>query len=368
MCQYPVSCAYWLGYEWDPYSCKCIKRHLWWEWQDTETDPIDTTTISASTTTTSIPTDAPTLPPIDGCADSIIKSGECLYEGQVKYSCNGCFKIVIENGNLVVYYNNVPGVPPVWTSNYTNGLAVKACAENPNFVFYGASMQLWIILFTGPVDAKLLDNGQMMFAQRGTNSSFTYGTSASCYPTTTTQTETTTETAFEGTTPEGTTTDETTTFIETSVAPLGPCNGNRIVQKECLYPGQAKCSKNGCFKFVVENGDLVVYKNTMPPVFVWRSNYTNGQALRACTENNIFSTPPLWTIHFNNGIEAEIQDDGLLVFYENGVKQSFTVGIPSTCAESTDPPTETTPFEYTTYPLTEERKYNIWPFETLMRL
>lgn len=145
------------------------------------------------------------------CSESIVDVGECISTGQAKISCNGCFKMVLEKGNLVVYYNNAPGLPPIYTFN-TNGQAVKACASSSApFYFYSASGQIvwgsFIHMYSLGVYMKLLDNGQIVFASKNESDILisTYGKSTSCYN------------AFNDT----------------------KCIGNVLSNTECLYPNQA---------------------------------------------------------------------------------------------------------------------------------
>jgi hypothetical protein len=120
------------------------------------------------------------------CSQSVIDVGECFVPGQVKVSCNGCFKMVLEGGNLVVYHNNLLGLQPVFTYSIW-GLAVKACGEGTYFQFYTSDGSP--VGGVGPehdyngVIAKVLDNGQIVFAAKNASIAhvFTFGNATSCY-------------------------------------------------------------------------------------------------------------------------------------------------------------------------------------------
>lgn len=221
----------------------------------------------------------------------------------------------IENGNLVIRHNTNLTSSPIFVYTVTSGQTAEICAGSDMLSFYSASEQIiWNNGVGGGIgiDARLLDNGQVIVQSRGLNSSYQLiGTLANCYTSTTI-----------------TTTTSTTTSSIFSI----PCIGDTLYIGQCLYPGQALCSKTGCYKAIIENGDLVVYRIS-DMIIAWRSPYTNGRATRACATNSSYFDISPHTIGLSGPSNAQLTNDGQLFFLlqSTGQRNLGNLGIGSSC-------------------------------------
>jgi hypothetical protein len=210
---------------------------------------------------------------------------------------------VIENGNLVVYKNsNLPSV--VWRSNQYSNNTQKVCIQGAVVnVFSG-----WGIYgFNNSCDImQIQDDGLIVFWENGIKRTYTEGIKSSC-PTTT----------------------STTTTQSTTTAAYIPCIGDTIYSGQCLYPGQALCSKNGCFRMIIENSVLIAYRMSDMSV-AWKQPIKSINACMAIT--GVFAE----LIEFARLSDAVLTDDGQLIVLlgSTGGRGLGNFGIASTCNSS----------------------------------
>lgn len=96
----------------------------------TSTTLTTSTTVSTSTTEK---TSTTTFDPLI-CDSAIIRPGECLVAGQFKISCNGCFRMGLINGNLVVSSTLISPFAAHFILNAQNR-AYKLCSNDTSLVF-----------------------------------------------------------------------------------------------------------------------------------------------------------------------------------------------------------------------------------------
>lgn len=95
--------------------------------------PSDATTTQRQPTTAEVTLGTTTEEPttLEGQCDNSLLVGSCLLPGSERYSCNGFYRTVFANGQLVTYTTYEP-IKAIWSSNTTCGTI--ACLE-PNGQF-----------------------------------------------------------------------------------------------------------------------------------------------------------------------------------------------------------------------------------------
>lgn len=297
-----------------------------------------------STTTTKSP-----------CND-VILNNQCLSPGDTFYSCNGCFKFVFQfDGNAVIYKNSNPQ-EAIWSTNTFNKGATKMCLQQDNnFVIYRDSTPLWASNTNSPVIVnsaivRIQDDGSLVLLV-GSTVKYSSGKTSSCP---TTPPLSTTESIFQTPVTELPATETDPPFTETetlspttefpvSFTTLAPCG---VISKEqCLYPGDSIFSCNGCFNFTLQvDGNLVIYKNSVPSQAIWATATDNKGSTRLCMQkdNNFVlykQDSPLWASNtylpsVTGFSYAKIQDNGqLIVVVEDLVK--YSSDVTSSCPTDT---------------------------------
>jgi hypothetical protein len=76
------------------------------------------------------------------CECGVMRAGQVLHVGQVEWSCDGRFFLVMQgDGNLVLYWNGHGALWSSVTANTSGQLA--AFQDDGNFVVYGSNGALW---------------------------------------------------------------------------------------------------------------------------------------------------------------------------------------------------------------------------------
>lgn len=260
--------------------------------------------------------------------------------GEIRTSCNGCFQFTIQvDGNLVVYKNSAPK-QVVWSPNIYGKGVVKICMQDDgNLVAYTSSMApIWSSgwymsnVKTGAY-ARIQDDGQFVVIF-GSAVKYTTSITSSCpagiittlAPVTTTLAPVTTTTLARVTSPS--------------------CN-DAFKAPQCLNAGEIRTSCNGCFQFTIQvDGNLVVYKNSVPKQVLWSPNIYGNGVVKVCMQidGNLVaytsSMVPIWASNTQSATSqadaiARIQDDGQFVVSYNGLTKYTTNSI-SSCPANTN--------------------------------
>jgi hypothetical protein len=278
------------------------------------------------------------------CDSAIIKPGECMVADQFKYSCNGCFRMGIINGNLV--FSSTLDAPTAarYVLDQQNN-AAKLCAIGSELVFLnGSDHRISKIIspssnVPGAFAYGYIDEYSRLMALVSAPSNLNlnvevYGRYSQCY---------------EPTIPPSKLNicirhhSKLITFLAPPPPPgfsINVCDSALIRPGQCLYPGEQKYSCSYCFRMALFNGNLAVswgISNVWDDI--WTSHvFTQGRAVRGCSEDSKFvfysdSNEALWTINidgFGKGY-LYITEDSQVVFSAEGAHNPVIVGISNYC-------------------------------------
>lgn len=213
----------------------------------------------------------------------------------------------------MVIYTTANPIKAIWASNTQGMGGVKLCMQTDgNLVLYTASNSpIWnTATFFAGATVELQYDGQLAVWKNGVGR-YATGNVASCV---------------------------TTVAPVTTPKPSRVCNIG-MAAGECIVPGDVIYSCFDCFKLLLrDDGVLAVYTTVFPVKLVWSSPTQGKSGIKACmqTDGNFVlytaTGSAVWATgtSYNFGAFLEMQSDGELVIWHNGVSK-YASGATASC-------------------------------------